>query len=217
MRQKSDPVFTWMYFYMIGLTVLICFLNLICYPIPELFLLFLLFISLTGMILIWRRTLTRRLLLFNNLLLLLFPLCLSHLLLSHFITSVDAVMQVVSAIAVMDVISFTRAGRHTLNAKLVANRSALSRLSICLPVPKRPGLQPIIGVGDMFYYSFITTYFVGSASDMDALTAIFLLCAGQLTNIICILHMRKRAGYKGFPATIFPGVFILIASAFHFI
>jgi hypothetical protein len=172
-------------------------------------------ITLFGVLVVWKKPLSKKLLYINNLLLIFASLCITHILIFVFALSTDSLIGVLAGVAIMDFISFTRAGRITLNAKLVGNMNLLARFSIVLPVPKKPGLQPIIGVGDLTYYSLITMFFLKTDGITAGLISALIIFVGQCVNIIFIAIMKKRQWAKGFPATMFPGLFILIAIFFN--
>jgi hypothetical protein len=175
-----------------------------------------LFVTL-GLIIVWKKALSKKLLYFNNLLLLLFPACLAYFAVSYVIHSTDIIIGLVAGVAVMDVYSFTKRGKNTLNAKACGNMNTLARLSVCLPVPKKPGLQPIIGVGDLTYYSLIMMYFVKSDGMKAGAITFLIILLGQLINILSIIYVKKKQLFNGFPATLFPGLFIFIAVVLNII
>lgn len=207
--QKTNYI--WVYLYLMGLSIVIGFLPFLFFKLPIHLLIGILLITICGVYIVWKRPLSKKLLYFNNLLLLCAPLCITYLIVFYFTQSTDSFIGMIAGVAIMDVFSFTRFGRSTINAKLTNNTNSLARLSICLPVPKKPGLQPIIGVGDLTYYSLITMFSLRSGGITSGLIAVLIIFIGQIVNIIFIAIMKKRQWKKGFPATLFPGLFTIIA------
>jgi hypothetical protein len=211
MNEKQKNNFLWEYLYIIGLTIIIGILALLFFRIPTQFVLVILSITIFGEFIVWKKPLSKKLLYINDLLLLCAPLCISFIITFIFIHTTDSFVGIVAGVAIIDVFSFTRSGRNTLNAKLSSNINTLARLSVCLPVPKKPGLQPVIGVGDLNYYSLITMFSLKTGGLTAGLIAVFIIITGQIVNIIFIAIMKKKLWMKGFPATLFPGLFIILA------
>jgi hypothetical protein len=200
----------WEYGYMLGMTTISCILAYLLNKmiLPVIFILFL--VDLAGIIVLWTKQLSRKLLYLLNVLNIFASVSFSYLLFTMFIKSVDSFATVVIVIIVMDVFSFTKAGKKTPNSRLISNNNTLVRLSICLPVPGKLGLQPIIGVGDLYFYSAISVFSLHFFSANFFGHTLLLLLAGQLINILLIAIIKNKIWYKGFPATLFPGIFYLI-------
>ena len=207
------------YLYIFGITFLTTTLSFIGYKIQLLPMLISLIIVIAGFYFVWIKKLSKVNLYFNNILNLLAANIIAYFLINYFIKSQDTITGLIIGIAVMDVFSFTKRGKNTLNAKLSGNINTMARLSICLPVPGNPGLQQIIGVGDLLYYSIITMYYIKLAGTSAGLQAAMIILIGQLVNTIAILVLKRiqKEKYKGFPATLFPGMFIIIANVFRMI
>lgn len=195
---------------MLAMTAISCILALLLNKInlPFVFILFL--IGLAVIIELWTKPISRKLLYLLNVLNCLVSASFAYLLITLFIKSVDSFFTVVIIIVVMDIFSFTKAGKKTPNARLINNNDTLARLSICLPVPGKIGFQPIIGVGDLYFYSAMTVFSLHNYSDNFFGYILFFLVIGQLINILLISIIKNRTWYKGFPATLFPGIFYLI-------
>ena len=201
---------TWEYCYMLGMTVISCILAFLLNKmiLPAVFILFVL--NLAGIAVLWMKVLNRKLLYTLNVLNCLASVSFAYLLVTVFIKSVDGIFTVVIIIVVMDVFSFTKAGKHTPNARLINKNNTLARLSICLPVPGKPGLQPIIGVGDLYFYGAIFVFSLHHFEISWFGNIFLLILAGQLINILIISIIKDKTWYKGFPATLFPGIMYLI-------
>lgn len=195
---------------MLGITVLICLLAALLNNItlPVIGILFL--VDMIIIIVLWTRPLSRNLLYLLNALNMLGAGSLAYLLMMLLGDSIESFVTMISIIVAMDVFSFTKKGKVTPNARLMNHSNALARLCICLPVPQKPGLQPIIGVGDLYFYSAIIIFSLRIFGISVLGWIILLVLTGQLTNILLISVIRNKVWYKGFPATLFPGVFYLI-------
>jgi hypothetical protein len=201
------------YVFLWGITFLIVALSFISYKISILPMLVSFIIIMVSVILLWSRKLSKNSLYLNNLLNILAANMIAYFVTGYVIKSQDTMLGVIVGVAVMDVFSFTKRGKNTLNAKLAGNINTMARLSICLPIPGYPGLQQIIGVGDLLYYSIITIYYIKSYGMLSGLNAGIFILIGQIVNIIFIEVLKKiqKEQYKGFPATLFPGAVIILA------
>jgi len=195
---------------MFGMTAIGCMLafllNKIIFPV----ILILFIVNLAGVVVLWTRPLSRNLLYLLNVLNCLASVSFACLLVTVFIKSVDSFLTMMIIIVVMDVFSFTKKGKKTPNARLINQSNTLARLSICLPVPGKPGLQPIIGVGDLYFYSVISVFLLHFFGANNFGYMLLMVLAGQLLNILFIAIIKNKTWYKGFPATLFPGILSLI-------
>lgn len=205
---------TWEYGYMLGMTAISCILASLLNRLilPVIFILFL--VVFAGIVALWAKPLSRNLLYLLNVLNSLASVSFAYLLVTGFLKSVESFASVVVIIIVMDVFSFTKVGKKTPNSRLINNKNTLARLSICLPVPGKPGLQPIIGVGDLYFYSAISVFSLHIFSANAFVYILLFVLAGQLINILFISMIKNKIWYKGFPATLFPGIFYLIIMYF---
>lgn len=210
MSKNSTKKLTWEYGYMLGMTAISGILAFLMnkMSLPVILILFL--VDLAGIIVLWLKPLSRKLLYILNVLNCLASVSFAYLLITAFIKSVDSFVAFIIILVVMDVFSFTKAGKKTPNAKLISNNNALPRLSICLPVPDKPGLQPIIGVGDLYFYGTISVFSIHHFGMSVFGYIVLLILAGQLINILLISYIKEKVWYKGFPATLFPGIFYLL-------
>ena len=112
----------------------------------------------------------------------------------------------------MDLISFTKFGKWTLNRKLMGNGPLLKRLSVSLPYPGFPDLYPIIGVGDIFCFALIAGGALQIWRASFLWIAIVAVGVGQVLNVALVVLFRNRSWYRGLPATVFPVlIFVLVA------
>lgn len=210
MSKNSTKKLTWEYGYMLGMTAISGILAFLMNKMSLPVILILFVVDLAGIIVLWLKPLSRKLLYILNVLNCLASVSFADLLITAFIKSVDSFVAFIIILVVMDVFSFTKAGKKTPNAKLISNNNALPRLSICIPVPGKPGLQPIIGVGDLYFYGTISVFSIHHFGMSVFGYIVLLILAGQLINILLISNIKEKVWYKGFPATLFPGIFYLL-------
>lgn len=121
----------------------------------------------------------------------------------RFIT-IEILLIMMIYVCAIDVFSFTRRGKNTMNAKLMSSNKWLPRLLVygrSFKTGKPVGTK---GFGDYYNYSiaFSTIYTAyGKTIGIGAIIAIIL---GVIINLIIINRVYKHTWYKGFPATIGP-------------
>lgn len=219
MNEKKHDNYYMEYICMLVITAIICSISFIIYKLPTLIMIISFIVIIAATVLLWLRKLTKKNLYFNDVLNLLLPNIIALFFVSNVIKSKSGIMGFMLGVAIMDMFSFTKRGKNTLNAKLVGNINTMARLSICLPIPGKPGLQQIIGVGDLFYYSMMTMYYIHFAGASAGLKTALIIFIGQLVNIVSIVLLKiiQKSRYKGFPATLFPCVFVIIGDCLHII
>ncbi|MBZ9626219.1 hypothetical protein G9F71_025780 [Clostridium sp. FP2] len=116
-------------------------------------------------------------------------------------------------LSIVDIISFTKIGSKTANAKIMANKNVMSKLIVYGKSFKSDKAIPTKGLGDFLFYTILLSgiYKVSNNSNFVfyGVCLIFLGCAINWI-IVCFIYNKK--GYKGFPATFIP--FILTLSLF---
>jgi len=201
----------YVYFYMMAVTLVSCGLTYIGYRIKFAILAVAFCVILAGIIILWNTKLSRKLLYLLDIINILGTAVAGNMIMYLINGSRDITIGLLCGVALMDVFSFTRAGRSTLNAKLSGKNDTLARLSICMPIPGRKGLQPLIGVGDLTYYSLMMSFSLTVKGAPTECIAVALITAGQLINILFISIFKRSSRYKGFPATFFPGLLYIAA------
>lgn len=201
----------WEYCYIFGMTAADCILAFLLAELSLSVVLIAFITELIGIAILWTKPLSKKMLYVLDVLNCLGAVSLAYLLVGTLIRETETFVAVIIVIVVMDVFSFTRAGRKTPNAILISKSSTVARLSICLPVPGKPGMQPIIGVGDLYFYGLITIFAMQQLGTGVFGKVFLLILSGQLINILLITNMKKKAWYKGFPATLFPGILCIFA------
>ena len=121
----------------------------------------------------------------------------------------EGVMALGVAISVMDVLSFTKHGKHTVNAKAMSNTHFMSKL-IVYGKGKGTVLIPTKGLGDYFYYALWIAGVWNLSTRFEAyVIASIMVFIGTVIEYFIIAHLYKKDNYKGFPATVIP--FICVA------
>ncbi len=122
----------------------------------------------------------------------------------------EGVLAIGAAISVMDILSFTKYGKHTINARAMSNVHFMSKL-IVYGKEKNDVLVPTCGIGDYFYYSlWISGIHTVSGSIYAYLLAVCMILLGSCIHYAIIMRLCQRENYKGFPGTIFPFLCIAI-------
>lgn len=121
----------------------------------------------------------------------------------------EGVLSIGAAVTAMDIISFTKIGKRTVNAKAISNVRLTSKLSV---YGKEQGdtLIPTCGIGDYLYYAiWIAGMHAVSDSIYAYVGASCLIFLGTAIQYALIVQLAKRPNYKGFPGTVFPFLCIL--------
>ena len=114
-------------------------------------------------------------------------------------------------VSVMDIISFTKKGKSTPNARAMANTNFASKLILYAISPKDKHLIPAKGLGDFLFYSiWIAHCHLLAEGDWSYLLAgMIAIFIGTVVDWYIISKLYLRENYKGFPATPIPFVCIL--------
>lgn len=121
----------------------------------------------------------------------------------------EGVLSIGAAVTAMDIISFTKIGKRTVNAKAMSNVRLTSKLFV---YGKEQGdtLIPTCGIGDYLYYAiWIAGMHAVSDSIYAYVGASCLIFLGTAIQYALIVQLAKRPNYKGFPGTVFPFLCIL--------
>ncbi|MCF2664224.1 hypothetical protein JQM66_06565 [Oscillibacter valericigenes] len=123
-----------------------------------------------------------------------------------------------AAISIIDILSFTKHGKHTTNAKAMSNIHFMSKL-IVYGKEKNDVLVPTCGIGDYFYYSmWISGIHTISNSIYAYLLAVCTILLGSCIHYAIIMKLSRRENYKGFPGTVFPFLCIAVQyTILHFL
>ncbi len=116
-----------------------------------------------------------------------------------------------TAVSVVDVLSFTRYGENTANARIMSNPNALYKLMV-YGIGKDGVLYPTYGSGDCFCYALWISGLSESTGEM--LIIGLSLLAGSLVNMLIVQKKYMKPYYKGIPATPVPFAFVMIGYIF---
>lgn len=116
----------------------------------------------------------------------------------------EGIIALGAAISVMDVLSFTKYGKHTVNAKAMSNVHFMSKL-IVYGKGKGTILIPTRGIGDYFYYAMWIAGIWNVSNELWAyIVAAVMIFLGTMIDYFFIGRLSQREDYKGFPATVIP-------------
>ena len=114
-------------------------------------------------------------------------------------------------VTTMDIISFTKIGKRTVNAKAMSNKTVAAKLFV-YGLDKNDVLIPTCGFGDYLYYAmWISGTHALSSFGMSYVFVAFLVCVGTIIQSITVKVLAKRDGFKGFPGTVFPFLCTVLA------
>lgn len=110
----------------------------------------------------------------------------------------DIFLGVLIAVPLADILSFTKTkiGENSTNARILKNVSVASKLVIYVK-NKKDHLIPLIGVGDICFYSLLISFVYKLISKLTFKYDIFLIM-GCLFNCILIMLIHKKSGLKDF-------------------
>nr|WP_295975180.1 hypothetical protein [uncultured Bacillus sp.] len=114
------------------------------------------------------------------------------------------------AVGIVDVLSFTKKGKNTANAKVMRNKPLMSKLIVYGISFKDQSPVPTKGLGDFMYYAILlSALFQFSKSTTILFLGCFAVFLGCVINWIIVCFIYKKPWYKGFPATIIPFIFLI--------
>ena len=125
--------------------------------------------------------------------------------------SLESTISIGSVVTAMDIMSFTRIGKKTVNAKAMSNKTVAAKLFV-YGLEKNDVLIPTCGFGDYLYYAMWIsgTHALSSSGIFYAFVA-FMVFAGTMLQSITVKVLSKRDGFKGFPGTVFPFLCTVLA------
>lgn len=113
------------------------------------------------------------------------------------------------AFSVFDIVSFTKLGEKTTNAKVMANRNLMWKLIVYGKSFKNKDLVPTKGVGDFLFYTLLLSgLYKFSNNELYLFYGECLIFLGCSINWIIVCCIYKNKNYKGFPATFIPFLMI---------
>ena len=123
----------------------------------------------------------------------------------------ESTISIGAVVTAMDIMSFTRIGKKTVNAKAMSNKTVAAKLFV-YGLEKNDVLIPTCGFGDYLYYAIWIsgTHALSSSGIFYAFVA-FMVFAGTILQSITVKVLSKRDGFKGFPGTVFPFLCTVLA------
>lgn len=118
--------------------------------------------------------------------------------------TIEALLPMMICVCTIDVLSFTRHGKGTANAKLMNSNKWLPRLLVYGRSFKTGKPVATKGFGDYYNYSIAFATIHTTYGKSIGLYAILAIIFGVVINLIIISRIYKYTWYKGFPATIGP-------------
>ncbi|PPK48612.1 hypothetical protein [Clostridium algidicarnis] len=113
-------------------------------------------------------------------------------------------------IPIVDIISFTKAGSKTANAKVMANKNSMAKLIVYGKSFKNNNPIPTKGLGDFLFYTILLSGIYKLSSDFNfILYGAGLIFLGCTINWIIVCFIYNKKWYKGFPATFIPLISVL--------
>ena len=123
----------------------------------------------------------------------------------------ESTISIGAVVTTMDIISFTKIGKRTVNAKAMSNKTVAAKLFV-YGLDKNDVLIPTGGFGDYLYYAmWISGTHVLSSSGISYVFVAFMVCVGTIIQSITVKVLAKRDGFKGFPGTVFPFLCTVLA------
>lgn len=111
------------------------------------------------------------------------------------------------AVSIVDILSFTKYGKKTTNAKVMSNPNMLYKLLI-YGKGKGDMLYPIYGLGDCFFYALWISGLSKSIEEMLLLGLAVLV--GSLVNMLIVQRIHMKQNYKGLPGTPIPFICVTV-------
>ena len=211
--QRRSKRLAWISLHILGVSLAAALLSIAASPIPPVGLAIVVVVSAGAVLWMWGRGLDRRrlsLLSVANLL----GGAAAGMLAAQWLPTAGSLLSFLAGFAIMDLVSFTRLGRWTLNAYLMGRAPILRRLSVSLPLPGLPDPYPVLGVGDVFCYSLLVAGGRGVFGGFWPWPAVGAIVVGQALNIGYFLLFARRPWFRGFPATFMPVILFVLAAIF---
>lgn len=115
-----------------------------------------------------------------------------------------------AGLSIFDIISFTKFGAKTTNAKVMANKKMMYKLIVYGRSLKDGKPVPTTGLGDfLLYFILLSGIYKLSSSYSSLLSCASLIFLGCVINFVMIFFIYNKKWYKGFPATFIPFILVL--------
>ncbi len=206
---KKGLSYLWIYLYILIISLLIVSFTSLLLPLNFLFTIVLLLLSIIPGIIAWKLNFSNTALILHSITNFFAPVLLA-ILISYPLSNPVILVSFLIPVATIDLISFTRLGRNTINSRIGSNTMLAKRLSICLPLPGDKTMYQITGLGDTFIFALITATSIKILNPKGFTIAIISVVFGQIFNILGILYLKNRPNFRGFPAATAPIVLYIL-------
>jgi energy-coupling factor transporter transmembrane protein EcfT len=116
----------------------------------------------------------------------------------------ESTISIGAAVTAMDIISFTKIGKRTVNAKAMSNKTVAAKLFV-YGLEKNDVLIPTCGYGDYLYYAmWISGIHALSSAIQVYVIAALMIFLGIIIQSIVVKRLSGKDNFKGFPGTVFP-------------
>lgn len=120
-------------------------------------------------------------------------------------------------LSVFDVISFTKIGSKTTNAKVMKNKNLTIKLIVYGTSFKSNKPVPTLGFGDFLFYTILVSSIYKFSSSIKILFySMCLILLGVIINLLITWFIYEKDWYKGFPATFIPFILIVLFMILNF-
>lgn len=114
------------------------------------------------------------------------------------------------AISIVDIISFTKIGSKTANAKVMTNKNLMAKLIVYGKSFKNNNIVPTKGLGDFVFYAILLSGIYKLSNNTSYIFyGACLVFLGCVINWIIVCFIYNKKWYKGFPATFIPFILVL--------
>ncbi len=210
MQHHTQKPYLWISIYILTVNTLAA---LIVYPllrINELWNISILLLSLLLFIFAWKKSISNFTLYIHSIANFLLAATLA-ILVSPLLSNAVALISFLGTIAIIDLISFTRLGKHLPNRRIAEQTNLAKRLSVSLPLPGYNTLYQITGIGDLLVFALMSATGLRLTGINGFWFALVAIAIGQIFNIMAILALKNKPNYSGFPAAPIPiTIFVIL-------
>lgn len=115
----------------------------------------------------------------------------------------ESTISIGAVVTTMDIISFTKIGKRTVNAKAMSNKTVAAKLFV-YGLDKNDVLIPTCGFGDYLYYAmWISGTHALSSFGMSYVFVAFMVCVGTIIQSITVKYLQKEMDLRGSQARYF--------------
>ncbi|SHK73211.1 hypothetical protein SAMN02745163_04362 [Clostridium cavendishii DSM 21758] len=113
-------------------------------------------------------------------------------------------------LSIFDILSFTKRGSKTTNAKVMSNKKLMAKLIVYGMSLENRNAVPTKGLGDFLFYTILlSSIYKVSNNSMYLFYGVCLIFLGCVINWIIVCFIYNKKWYKGFPATFIPFISVV--------